>query len=419
MSNKSGMQRAADAAVMAKRLANIAKAAATAGLKGAAVQTAKEFSPTLIKAVLAIIILLILLPFLIFAALPNIFFRYDENASVDVQAMADKAKIIENAYKFTQDYNEQELNRIVEELSAGYDDVKINREAGSMNQYWYIAICSVAYDQDLFAMDEQDIKDKTIFSYTFDTSEEEYTETQEEVSQTLKRRIINIRELGPEELMTKLEFSDGQKNWARTIYRTMADDQTIRPGDPDYTYDLVDYGNITFTEGQTDVVYYNQGDSRWGSTLYGKYDTIKAAGCGPTSLAMVVSSLTDTPINPEVMSAWAYENGYRCEGSGSFHSLIPEGARHYGINVEYATRYDGQKIADALANGKLVVAIMGAGHFSSSGHFIVLRGVTAEGKILVADSASMNRSAQEWDLSVILDESRRGAAAGGPFWICE
>jgi hypothetical protein len=59
---------------------------------------------------------------------------------------------------------------------------------------------------------------------------------------------------------------------------------------------------------------------------------------------------------------------------------------------------------------------MSKGHFTSSGHFIVLRGVTSEGKILVADPASQKRSQQEWDLSLIMNEARKGAAAGGPFW---
>lgn len=420
MSDKSGLQKAADAAMMTKKLASIAKAAAVAGIKGAAVQAAKEFSPTLIKIVAVILIILILIPFLIVAALPNIFFRYDKNATTDVKAMTDKAKVIENAYKTTKDYNEQEVKRLIEELTASgeYDDVEINEEASNMNHYWFIAICSVAYNQDLFSMNEQDIKNKTIFSFIFSTSEEEYTEGEGETIKKLKRLKVNVQELDPEGLMDKLAFTDAQKNWARTIYRTMADDQTIRPGDPDYVDGtLIDYGNITFTEGSTDVVYYNQGDSRWGSKLYGKYDTIKEAGCGPTSLAMVVSSLTSRTIDPGEMAEWAYKNGYRCEGSGSYHSLIPEGAEYYGLKVEGATRYEGQKIADALASGKLVVAIMGAGHFTTSGHFMVLRGVTSEGKILVADPASVNRSNQEWDLRIILDESRRGAAAGGPFWI--
>lgn len=60
---------------------------------------------------------------------------------------------------------------------------------------------------------------------------------------------------------------------------------------------------------------------------------------------------------------------------------------------------------------------MGKGHFTSSGHFIVLRGITEEGKILVADPISIKRSEQEWDLSIILNEARKGADAGGPFWI--
>ena len=48
--------------------------------------------------------------------------------------------------------------------------------------------------------------------------------------------------------------------------------------------------------------------------------------------------------------------------------------------------------------------------------FIVLRGVTSEGKILVADPASYRRSEQEWDLSIIMDESNKAGAAGGPYW---
>jgi hypothetical protein len=60
---------------------------------------------------------------------------------------------------------------------------------------------------------------------------------------------------------------------------------------------------------------------------------------------------------------------------------------------------------------------MSKGHFTSRGHFIVLRGVTEDGKILVADPASVKRSEQLWDLSVILDEANKNAGAGGPFWI--
>lgn len=175
------------------------------------------------------------------------------------------------------------------------------------------------------------------------------------------------------------------------------------------------YEGIVFTDGDTEVVYYNQIDERWADWPYGT-DNIGGYACGPTSMAIVVSSLTDQTIDPPAMAQWAYENGYWCSGNGSYHSLIPGAAKAFGLNVEGATEKEGQKIVDALSSGKLVVALMSKGHFTSSGHFIVLRGVTAEGKILVADPASKKRSEQEWDLSLILDEARRGAGAGGPFW---
>ena len=72
---------------------------------------------------------------------------------------------------------------------------------------------------------------------------------------------------------------------------------------------------------------------------------------------------------------------------------------------------------DALTDGKLVVALMTKGHFTSSGHFIVLRGCTSGGKILVADPASYQRSEKSWDLAIILNEASKTAGAGGPFWI--
>ena len=75
-----------------------------------------------------------------------------------------------------------------------------------------------------------------------------------------------------------------------------------------------------------------------------------------------------------------------------------------------------QRVVDALSSGKLIVTLMSTGHFTSSGHFRVPRGVTYEGKYLLADPASKKRSEQEWDISIILDEARKGAAADGPLW---
>ena len=173
--------------------------------------------------------------------------------------------------------------------------------------------------------------------------------------------------------------------------------------------------NIRFSDGQTDVVYFNQTDERYANEPYGT-DNIGGYGCGPTSMAMVVSSLTDKTVDPAEMAQWAYEHGYWCSGNGSYLSLIPGAAEAWGLPVEGCGKEDGQKIVDALRGGKLVVAIMTKGHFTSSGHFIVLRGVKDE-QILVADPFSYDRSQMTWDLSIILNEASTCAAAGGPFWI--
>lgn len=174
------------------------------------------------------------------------------------------------------------------------------------------------------------------------------------------------------------------------------------------------YEGVVFGEaGETEVVYYSQLDKRWAGASYGD-STIGRSGCGPTSMSIVISTLTGQAVDPPHMAEWAYQNGYYCPGSGSYHSLIPEAAEAYGLTAK--GNLTAQEIVDALENGELVVAIMAKGHFTKNGHFIVLRGVTREGKILVADPASVERSNQEWELSLIMNEARKGAGAGGPFW---
>ena len=171
-----------------------------------------------------------------------------------------------------------------------------------------------------------------------------------------------------------------------------------------------------FADGETQVVYYNQLDERWKYSPYGT-DTIGGYACGPTAMAIVISSLTSETIDPPHMAQWAYEHGYWCSGNGSYRSLIPGAAQAWSLSVDGCTASEPQRIIDALAEGKLVVALMTKGHFTSSGHFIVLRGCTSDGKILVADPSSYKRSEKSWDMSIILNEASKRAGSGGPFWI--
>lgn len=218
----------------------------------------------------------------------------------------------------------------------------------------------------------------------------------------------------------KYHFKGAELTKVESIVNQYSYEQLINPKDKSYVESSgLDFSGISFKDGATEVVYYNQVDSRWKDKPYGKTGTIGNSGCGPTALSMVVSSLTNRKVDPVQMIQWSYDNGYCCEGAGSYHTLIPEGAKHFGLKVEGCPVDEPQKLVNALSSGKLVIAIMAKGHFTSSGHFIVLRGVTANRKILVADPVSRNRSEKEWDLSIVLNEARQGAGAGGPFWIIE
>ncbi|OOP72840.1 C39 family peptidase [Clostridium beijerinckii] len=221
----------------------------------------------------------------------------------------------------------------------------------------------------------------------------------------------------PLEMLSSIFFGN-ELNQIKNIRSQYGYEQLINSNDNSYLESSgLDFSGTSFKDGATEVVYYNQADSRWKDKPYGRTGTIGRSGCGPTSLSIVVSSLTDKKVDPVQMSTWAYENGYYCEGVGSYHTLIPDGAKHFGLKVEGCTSSEPQKIVDALASGKLIIAIMAEGHFTRNGHFIVLRGVTTDKKILVADPVSRTRSEEKWDISIVLNEANKGADAGGPFWI--
>ena len=88
-------------------------------------------------------------------------------------------------------------------------------------------------------------------------------------------------------------------------------------------------GSVTFTDGVTEVVYYNQLDERYANKPYGT-DNVGHYGCGPASMAIVISSLTSDKKDPAQMAEWAYKNGYWCNKSGSYRTLIPGAAAAWG-----------------------------------------------------------------------------------------
>ncbi len=168
--------------------------------------------------------------------------------------------------------------------------------------------------------------------------------------------------------------------------------------------------------GIHDIIYYSQADNRWRDKIYGEDNTIGIYGCGPTTLAMLVSSLTSTKTTPDQMAAWAYDNGYFCKNSGSYHTIIPGGGDQFGLSVTSISDHSPENIINELSSGKVVVVLMKKGHFTSEGHFVILRGITKNSEILIADSKSLENSCKGWDINIFMNEAKYSCTGGGPFW---
>lgn len=157
-------------------------------------------------------------------------------------------------------------------------------------------------------------------------------------------------------------------------------------------------------------IYFNQGDSAWNQNGY----CIAKAGCGPTSMAVVITSLTGKWVTPLDTAIWGYQHGFYSR-EGSAHEMIPAMAAAYGLRCQ-GVGTDYQEIKKALKAGKPVVCLMGPGYFTRGGHFMVLVAIDNNDCVTVADVGSRTRSAYKYRLADVIAQSK-GASAGGPFWV--
>ena len=147
-----------------------------------------------------------------------------------------------------------------------------------------------------------------------------------------------------------------------------------------------------------------QWDSRWGYLTYGD-DFAAVTGCGPMCLSMAGWYLTgDARFSPDRLFAFADENGYYSKGNGSKWTLISEGAPALGLTVMELPLVE-QTILNYLKNGELIIAIMGEGDFTTSGHYILITDVQ-EGMLVIRDPNSIINSEKLWDYNVFASQVR-------------
>lgn len=164
--------------------------------------------------------------------------------------------------------------------------------------------------------------------------------------------------------------------------------------------------------------YMSQHDDRWKDISFGNGDSIDVHGCGPTTLAMIVSNLSSEILTPDEAAFFAYERNLYIPGSGSSHAIFVNSLPEFGIKTSAFKNYSKAAITDELKKGNMFAVLMKNGVFSSStGHFMLIIGIDRNGNAIIADSNSVANSKKSWDLDLILSEAKYSAQSGGPFWL--
>lgn len=222
---RSGIQTAADLARAARAIYNVLRAAMAAGLKGAAVAAAKEALPFLVKLAIGILIAVLLIPMLIFTALPNIFFGYDTSDTPAVMDMTAQALSLGGAYMSLEDFENTQVDSAITSLITEYEEdgieidrVEVDNSMREEDLLWLIAINSAAHQQDLNAMSADQVLEFCSSKLSMSSSLLEGTEV---VLQ------IHVERLDPEQIMEDLGFDEDAETWAGALYETLYESDAL------------------------------------------------------------------------------------------------------------------------------------------------------------------------------------------------
>lgn len=158
-------------------------------------------------------------------------------------------------------------------------------------------------------------------------------------------------------------------------------------------------------------VSYLQTDPKWANISYsakGESTTIGRAGCGPTAMAMVLATWADKNVTPKTECAWALANGYKAPHQGTYYSYFVPAANRYGLgcrrlntasiygNASSQVHQDAKREID---KGNLVIACMGKGLWTSSGHYVLVWKIDGN-TIYINDPASTRLARTQGDYSL-------------------
>lgn len=141
-----------------------------------------------------------------------------------------------------------------------------------------------------------------------------------------------------------------------------------------------DYVSEGFELGNYDgLTYFSQIDKAWKNYPYTstgkKSQTIGSSGCGPTSAAMVVSSIKGK-VMPYEMGDLFVSHGYRSANNGTYFAAYRWVADFF--DIDYQETYNINTAINLVRNNHYVIASCSSGLFTYGGHFIVIVGIDGD-----------------------------------------
>ena len=146
-----------------------------------------------------------------------------------------------------------------------------------------------------------------------------------------------------------------------------------------------------------------------------RYASFPGTGCGPACIAMIMTYLTGEEVTFQDVATWcdnpAYAGKY-FNGSGSNGPIFEASAVHWDVG-EVTYTDDPDKVVQSLLDGKPVVSLQTGGIFANVQHYIVLRGVDANGRIYVNNPNRDTAQDENYDMASQIDATSSG------YWIYE
>lgn len=172
--------------------------------------------------------------------------------------------------------------------------------------------------------------------------------------------------------------------------------------------------------------YYQQSDPKWSGTVGNS--TVSRGGCGPTSHAMMLTSIFGKEIDPLTMTKWGHSNG---TWTGAMQWSMPQKvASTFGLNMTTVAQKDGGISSSDLAAIKeqikagrpVILSGRGAGAsgsnatydspFTPGGHIVLAVGVDGQNRLIINDPRGAKRSKAYTDDGVLnIGKGIRGAWA--------